>query len=108
MREEMTNVQCLMTYSFRNWSFGTSSNLQSPVPNPPIPLPMSVFIQIDDKHVPLWRVAWISELPHFCGSADCAREGQYEVRLDNGESVWGSQTERDATLEALEAWREGV
>jgi hypothetical protein len=68
---------------------------------------MGVFIKIDDKHVPAWRIVWISDLPHFCGSADCACEGQYEIRLDNGESVWGSQQERDAALEFLESWQEG-
>ncbi|MBN2578074.1 MAG: hypothetical protein JXB10_03705 [Pirellulales bacterium] len=68
---------------------------------------MSALIKIDDKHVPAWRIAWISDLPHFCGSADCTREGQYEVRLDNGESVWGNQEERNAALESLETWQEG-
>jgi hypothetical protein len=68
---------------------------------------MSVFIKIDNKHVPAWRIVWISELPHFCGSPDCIREGQYEVRLDNGESVWGSQAERNTAIEALEAWQGG-
>jgi hypothetical protein len=68
---------------------------------------MSVFITIDDKHVPAWRIVWISALPHFCGSPDCVCEGQYEVHLDNGDSVWGNQEQRDAALEALEAWQQG-
>ncbi len=38
---------------------------------------MSVFCTIDDKQVPLYRVLWVSALPHFCGDDDCQREGQY-------------------------------
>jgi len=68
---------------------------------------MSIFCLIDDKHVPLYRIMWVSELPHFCGSPDCQREGQYEVRLEHEESVWASQQERDAVLAALEAAQEG-
>ncbi len=68
---------------------------------------MSTFCIVDDKHVPLYRVMWVSELPHFCGSADCQREGRYEIRLEHGESVWASQEERDAVLAALEAAQEG-
>jgi hypothetical protein len=66
---------------------------------------MSAFCLVDDKHIPLHRILWVAELPHFCGSDDCQREGQYEIRLEQGESVWGSQTERDAVLAAIEAWR---
>jgi hypothetical protein len=69
---------------------------------------MSVFCLIDDKHVPLYRILWVSELPHFCGSADCQREGEYEIHLEHGESIWGSQEERDAVLAAIEAWQEGA
>ena len=68
---------------------------------------MSIFCIVDDKHVPLYRVMWVSDLPHFCGSSDCQREGQYEIRLEQGESVWASQQERDAVLGALEAAQEG-
>ncbi|MHC4179077.1 MAG: hypothetical protein ACYSWU_16310 [Planctomycetota bacterium] len=68
---------------------------------------MSIFCVVDDKHVPLYRIMWVSELPHFCGSQDCRHEGQYEVRLEHGESVWASQEERDAVLAALEAAQEG-
>jgi hypothetical protein len=67
---------------------------------------MSAFSLVDDKHVPLHRVLWVSELPHLCGSSDCEREGEYEIRLEQGESVWGSLQERDAMLAAIEAWRE--
>lgn len=64
---------------------------------------MSIFCMVDDKHVPLYRIMWISELPHFCGVGECQHEGQYEIRLEQGESIWASQEERDAVLAALEA-----
>jgi hypothetical protein len=63
---------------------------------------------IDDKHVPLYRILWISAIPHFCGAAECQHEGDYEVRLEHGESVWANQEERDAALEAIEAWQREV
>jgi hypothetical protein len=69
---------------------------------------MSVFCVIDDKHVPVYRILWVSELPHFCGSPDCERESQYEIRLDAGESVWGNAEQRDAALEAIENWQQGL
>jgi len=65
---------------------------------------MGVFCLVDDKYVPLYRVLWVSALPHFCGTEDCEREGQYEIRLEDGESVWADREERDAALKALEAW----
>ncbi len=66
---------------------------------------MSVFCVIDDKYVPLYRILWVSALPHFCGSPECQQEGNYEVRLEEGESVWcATPEERDAVLRALEAW----
>lgn len=65
---------------------------------------MNVFATVDDKHVPLYRVMWVAATPHFCGADDCEREGQYEIRLEQGESVWGSREERDAMLAALEEW----
>jgi hypothetical protein len=65
---------------------------------------MSVLCTIDDKHVPLYRIVWVSALPHYCGADDCQREGQYEVRLEGGETVWASRQERDTVLEALEVW----
>ena len=68
---------------------------------------MSVFCTVDDKHVPLYRIMWVSALPHFCGSADCQREGAYEIRLEQGEVVWASSQERDAVMAALEAWQGG-
>lgn len=67
---------------------------------------MSVFCTLDDKYVPLYRIIWISSLPHFCGTIDCQREGNYEIRLEHGETVWASQQERDDALKALEEWGE--
>ena len=69
---------------------------------------MATLCLIDDKHVPLYRVVWVSEVPHFCGSEQCQREGQYEVRLESGDAVWASRQERDAVLEALRAWGESI
>jgi hypothetical protein len=67
----------------------------------------SIFILVDDKHVPLYRIMWISDTPHFCGNDDCNCEGDYEVRLEQDESVWASRQERDNVLKALEAWYDG-
>ena len=67
---------------------------------------MSIFCLVDDKHVPLYRILWVAELPHFCGNEDCEREGEYEIRLEQEESVWGSREERDAVLAAIEAWKD--
>jgi len=69
---------------------------------------MSEFCLIDDKQVPLYRILWVAELPHFCGSEECQREGDYEIRLEQGESVWADRQERDAVLSAIEAWRKGT
>jgi|TARA_B100000809_G_scaffold265252_1_gene323499 hypothetical protein len=66
------------------------------------------FCVVDDKHVPLYRVIWIADVPHFCGAEDCLVEGQYEVRLEQGESVWASREERDGVLKCLESWQGGI
>lgn len=68
---------------------------------------MPVFCTIDDKYVPVYRVLWISAVPHFCGSEECQREGQYEVRLEDGETLWATRQERDEALSAIEAWQAG-
>jgi hypothetical protein len=69
---------------------------------------MTGFANVDDKFVPLYRVIWVSAVPHFCGNDDCEREGHYEVRLEQGESVWArSEAERDQVLEALQHWQGG-
>jgi hypothetical protein len=65
----------------------------------------SIFCVVDDKHVPLYRVMWVAAIPHFCGSPDCQHEGDYEIRLEQDESVWANQTQRDAVLAAIEAWQ---
>jgi len=69
---------------------------------------MSAFFLVDDKHVPLYRVIWVSATPHFCGAEDCEREGYYEVRLEQGEVVWANHQERDMLLVALEEWAGGM
>jgi hypothetical protein len=66
-----------------------------------------VFCVVDDKSIPLYRVMWISNLPHFCGHDDCMHEGDYEVRLEQDDSVWASREERDNLLQAIEAWQCG-
>jgi len=65
------------------------------------------FVRIDDKYIPLYRILWVAEVPHFCGHEECQREGSYEVRLEQGESVWASQRQRDDVLVALESWQGG-
>jgi len=58
--------------------------------------------------VPLYRVMWVAATPHFCGEEDCVREGRYEVRLEQGESVWAKAPERDRMQEELERWQGGL
>jgi hypothetical protein len=67
----------------------------------------SIFAIVDDKHVPLYRILWVANLPHFCGDDECQCEGDYEIRLEQDESVWASRTERDSVLQSLEAWYNG-
>ena len=64
----------------------------------------SVFCLIDDKHVPMYRIMWISDVPHFCGQEDCQCEGDYEVRLDQDESLWANRQQRDQLLTEIEDW----
>ncbi len=64
----------------------------------------SVFTVIDDKHVPLARIVWISDLPHFCGREDCEVEGRYEIRIEADESMFATRADRDAALTAMESW----
>lgn len=65
------------------------------------------FCLIDDKHVPLYRILWVADVPHFCGAETCEVEGRYEIRLEQGESVWGNREERDRALTALDVWQNG-
>jgi hypothetical protein len=69
---------------------------------------MSIFCVVDDKHIPLYRILWVAAVPHFCGHEDCTQEGNYEIRLEQGESVWASREERDTVLSALEHWQGGI
>lgn len=69
---------------------------------------MSIFSLIDDKHVPLYRVMWVAATPHFCGDEECQREGYYEIRLEQGESVWANADQRDRMLKQLEEWQGGL
>jgi len=59
---------------------------------------------IDDKHVPLQRILWVSDIPHFCGEDSCEVEGKYEVRLEMDEAVFANREERDAVIVALNEW----
>lgn len=64
----------------------------------------SIFCIVDDKHIPLYRIVWVAATPHFCGEEDCQREGYYEVRLEQSESVWASREERDELLTSMNQW----
>lgn len=69
---------------------------------------MSNFSIVDDKYVPLYRVMWIAATPHFCGDEQCQREGFYEIRLEQGESLWATMSERDTLLANLDHWQQGA
>nr|AKB95207.1 hypothetical protein [uncultured bacterium] len=64
----------------------------------------AAFVLIDDKHVPLARIVWVSDLPHFCGSEECNVEGKYEIRVEADDSLFATTEEKTSTLEALEQW----
>lgn len=69
---------------------------------------MPILCEVDDKLIPLYRVMWLSTTPHFCGEEDCMREGRYEIRLEQTESVWANTQERDKMQQQLEAWQGGL
>ncbi len=69
---------------------------------------MSILCNVDDKFVPLYRVMWVAATPHYCGEEDCTREGFYEIRLEQGESVWANNDERDKMIRDLEEWQGGL
>lgn len=69
-----------------------NSNMDSPI------------VKVDDKHVPLYRIVWVSDVPHFCGEEDCMHEGEYEIRLDVDDSIWTNGEERDVVIQALARW----
>ncbi len=62
------------------------------------------IVKIDDKFIPLYRVVWVSAVPHFCGEEDCMHEGDYEVRLDVDDSIWTNGSDRDLVVEAIRDW----
>ncbi len=64
----------------------------------------SPIVKIDDKHVPLYRIVWVGDVPHFCGEEDCMHEGDYEIRLDVDDSIWTNGVGRDAVLDSLHKW----
>ena len=70
-------------------------------------LNVSIFCQIDDKNVPLYRILWVASTPHFCGEDDCQAEGRYEIALEGGESVWASAKEQENVLQRIEDWQGG-
>lgn len=69
---------------------------------------MSILCRVDDKMIPLYRVMWVAATPHYCGEEDCVREGFYEIRLEQGESVWANLRERDEVQQRLEQWQGGL
>ncbi len=64
----------------------------------------SPLFLVDDKHLPLYRIVWVSDTSHFCGEEDCMCEGRYEVRLEADESLWAKREERDCLVTALQQW----
>jgi hypothetical protein len=69
---------------------------------------VSILCRVDDKMIPLYRVMWVAATPHYCGEEDCVREGFYEIRLEQGESVWANLRERDEVQQRLEQWQGGL
>jgi hypothetical protein len=64
----------------------------------------SPLVKVDDKHVPLYRIVWVSDVPHFCGDEECMHEGDYEIRLDVDDSIWTNSDGRDRVVTALNRW----
>ncbi len=62
------------------------------------------LIKLDDKWIPLYRIVWVADVPHFCGEPDCMHEGDYEIRLDVDDSIWCSGEGRDEAVAALKKW----
>ncbi|MEM9643474.1 MAG: hypothetical protein AAF989_00660 [Planctomycetota bacterium] len=67
-------------------------------------MPDSALVEVDDKFVPLYRIVWVSSVPHFCGEEDCTREGFYEICIEAGDPIWTNASGRDRTVAALKAW----
>lgn len=64
----------------------------------------SPLVKVDDKQVPLYRIVWVSNVPHFCGDEECMHEGDYEIRLDVDDSLWTNGEGRDSVVAALNRW----
>ena len=47
---------------------------------------------------------WISDLPHFCCSGECEREGQYEVTVRHNENI-SANLQQDTW--AMKPWEPG-
>ncbi|MDA8743213.1 hypothetical protein N9N28_01155 [Rubripirellula amarantea] len=67
----------------------------------------SPLLKIDDKWVPLYRIVWVADVPHFCGEPDCMHEGEYEIRLDVDDSIWTNGEGRDEAVQGLTKWCNG-
>src|SRR5205085_11972436 len=67
-------------------------------------LKKSICCRIEDNDIALYRVMGVSATTHYCGEEDCVREGSYEIRLEQGESVWARIIDRDEMLQRLESW----
>ena len=65
------------------------------------------LIKLDDKWIPLYRILWVADVPHFCGEPDCMHEGDYEVRLEADDSIWTNTQGRDAAIQSLSEWSTG-
>ena len=63
----------------------------------------SVFCIVDDKHVPLYRILWVSELPHFCGDDECLVEGRYDL-IETCRDRIRFQTLPDVTVDLTQVW----
>ena len=62
---------------------------------------MSVFLVVDDKHVPQYRVLWNADVPHFFGAEAYTSKYMTKIRLEDDESVWANAEERDTMLDSI-------
>lgn len=61
-----------------------------------------MLVRYDDKLIPIFRLLWLSELPHVCEEDNCPVRGLYELRLGNGESLFSTRADRDRFIEQTE------
>ena len=68
---------------------------------------MTGFANVDDKFVPLYRLIWVSAVPHFCGNDDCGQMsawylfsalGFYPVAPGSGQYSLGSPVVKTAVI----------